>query len=508
MSLHQQPDTTHIHRLTVRGPRGTLSSLQSRLQAGNWPAPSDGSWVLVREVHATASTNYLADELMERTQRLINKGDPSDVVRFPCLAALLAALIGDICKGLAQDRWYWQRWSRFWQMAPGDAAQRLIQEHPQQLAAICHQLAVEGNLLTLWQKLSPANALEIFYSFAHELNVSPNRFSKIISTATTGEFELKISSAGGKRWQSVFATWPHTDSRARLAALILASEYTSLALQTAPNETLDEILQRWVPISTSTKAPVSEPNHENRAFRPAVATPNRNTDAPEQSINVDHEHSTPKLIRSATVFLHPAKPLANPAGRIIDGEAKNPSVNHSDIPVSVAEQNSSQGIETNRVFTKMGGVLYLLNVLNRPPIQALIEKAWQIAPNGWYWLYQLGCELDLDSGDALCEFLAERLGLDTVTALGALPPLPYREEILSLTAQWLSPEDLWVPSLIRAPAEFSYTPGHFDLYLDNSQVRLELRLAGLDFNPGWLPWLGTVVTFHFDDFPHLQGAVN
>ena len=25
-----------------------------------------------------------------------------------------------------------------------------------------------------------------------------------------------------------------------------------------------------------------------------------------------------------------------------------------------------------------------------------------------------------------------------------------------------------------------------------------VRLAGLDINPGWLPWLGRVVQFHYD----------
>jgi hypothetical protein len=30
-----------------------------------------------------------------------------------------------------------------------------------------------------------------------------------------------------------------------------------------------------------------------------------------------------------------------------------------------------------------------------------------------------------------------------------------------------------------------------------SAVRLPVRLAGLDINPGWVPWLGRVVTFHY-----------
>jgi hypothetical protein len=32
-----------------------------------------------------------------------------------------------------------------------------------------------------------------------------------------------------------------------------------------------------------------------------------------------------------------------------------------------------------------------------------------------------------------------------------------------------------------------------------SSVRLEIRLAGLDLDPGWVPWLGRVVSFHYLD---------
>jgi hypothetical protein len=39
---------------------------------------------------------------------------------------------------------------------------------------------------------------------------------------------------------------------------------------------------------------------------------------------------------------------------------------------------------------------------------------------------------------------------------------------------------------------------HVDLHAALHAVRLPVRLAGLDVNPGWLPWLGRVVTFHYD----------
>lgn len=503
MSLLQQPDTTHIHRLTVRGPQGAQNNLLSQLEAGHWPAPRDGSWVLVRKVSAAASRSRLAGELMDRTQHLISQGDTSEVVRYPCLTALLAALIEDICKGVAQSRWYWQRWSRLWGLPRGDAIQQLMQEHPREFVGTCHQIAAQGNLRTVWQNLSPANAEAIFYTLAYELKLSPERFSQTHSEPPSTQTVLKIPPALVKRWQPILADLPVTDTRAKLAALMLATEHTALALQAEPAETLDSILRGVMATDTRATNSAYSPSIEQATHRAADTRQDADFAIPDGSINVDHERSTPKPEVPVALPRRSPEAAKHRTARTTVEVPKTPAHTHDDTQAPNSDIQPSPTPVSNRVFTNMGGALYLLNVLNRPPMQNLMEKAWQTAPNGWYWLYQLGRELDLDPSDALCEFLAERLGFEAVAGLASLPPLPYREDILSLAAQWLSPEELWHPSLIRAPAEFSYTPGHLDLYLDNSQVRLELRLAGLDFNPGWLPWLGTVVTFHFDHFPHL-----
>lgn len=44
------------------------------------------------------------------------------------------------------------------------------------------------------------------------------------------------------------------------------------------------------------------------------------------------------------------------------------------------------------------------------------------------------------------------------------------------------------------------TATHLDLTLDLDEVRIAERRAGLDRNPGWVGWLGRVVTLHFEAF--------
>jgi hypothetical protein len=52
--------------------------------------------------------------------------------------------------------------------------------------------------------------------------------------------------------------------------------------------------------------------------------------------------------------------------------------------------------------------------------------------------------------------------------------------------------------LVRRPALVHATRTHIDLRFDARWVELEVRLAGLDLDPGWVPWLGRVVSFHYD----------
>ncbi|MDL0433537.1 hypothetical protein QPM17_20540 [Marinobacter sp. TBZ242] len=508
----QQTDTTRIHRLTVRGPSGTRQRLLPQLESSHWPAPADGSWVLVRRVAASAGKSRLASELLEKARQQIDSGDPSEVVRFPSLAALVAALVTDISRGVASQHWYWQRWSRLWPLPAGDAIQQLMQEHPRQLVPICHILASEGNLIDVWRCLSADNGAAVMSALCYELGLAQHTLDPAPAATITDRPGMVISFDQSHSWQPIFASLPDTDARSRLAALIVATDSAALALRAAPARTLATVQQRMAQTrrdraATSTSTPDTPPQPDAGRFEES---------APQTGLGTGHSQVTGRGNESLPQAASDSGALHTGPGSPKTVERAGPGTVHrsaSPEPVETAavdpyppgqEANSRSG----RLRTNMGGVLYLLNVLNRPPIQAIMEQAWQLLPNGWAWLYRLARELDLDPDDALCDFLAQRLGLESVAELESLPQLPERQTLVSLAAQWFSHAELWTPTLIRVPAELVHTPGHLDMYMDNSQVRLELRLAGLDLNPGWLPWLGTVVTFHFDHFPHLQGTTS
>jgi hypothetical protein len=52
--------------------------------------------------------------------------------------------------------------------------------------------------------------------------------------------------------------------------------------------------------------------------------------------------------------------------------------------------------------------------------------------------------------------------------------------------------------LLYRRARMTWTSAHVDLHMSMDQVDISVRLAGLDANPGWVPALGRVVTFYFE----------
>ncbi len=56
---------------------------------------------------------------------------------------------------------------------------------------------------------------------------------------------------------------------------------------------------------------------------------------------------------------------------------------------------------------------------------------------------------------------------------------------------------LGLRSLVQRPARVSFTRTHIDVVLDMRRVHLGIRRTGADIDPGFVPWLGRVIHFHY-----------
>lgn len=82
-----------------------------------------------------------------------------------------------------------------------------------------------------------------------------------------------------------------------------------------------------------------------------------------------------------------------------------------------------------------------------------------------------------------------------------------RQERDPIVAHWRMAMRRWcrlqahlgLVDLTRRQGRVSWTATHVDVGMPLSAVDLRVRRAGLDLDPGWVPWLGQVVRVHYED---------
>lgn len=144
--------------------------------------------------------------------------------------------------------------------------------------------------------------------------------------------------------------------------------------------------------------------------------------------------------------------------------------------------------------TRVGGLLFLLPVLERVGLPA--------------WL-----QAHPDAGGALPAVvlgaLLQRLGVADDDPAWWLGRSTVEADERRQAAHWLAAcrrhlrvaIGIGPASLCLRRAQMVITPTHADVWLAFDQLDLRIRRAGLDIDPGWLPWFGRVVRFHYGRRP-------
>lgn len=172
--------------------------------------------------------------------------------------------------------------------------------------------------------------------------------------------------------------------------------------------------------------------------------------------------------------------------------------------------NAATAPAETRFVTGQGGWFYLLNALALPAVQARLQSrdhdVYSDArlADGWIWLYRLGRALGGVADPALADFLARSAGLAGPAALDALPPRRDENELARLARARFG-DAVCNAALFPVPALIVATSSHVDAHYRMTDIRLDMRRAALDIDPGWLPWLGRVVRFHYGRPAELLG---
>ncbi len=546
-----------VHRLRIRNAEGTGPVLRKedaerlRLEL-EWSDQFQGpreSWVFVRQVTARGLRSRLARDIVYAVHQEMTSGNSDNVVRFSDLSELLAALLADLLTGQAAGRWYWQRWAYLFGLPTPSALTQLLTEYIDYFPSVCARLAHRRSLAQLWRKLDHTGAYRLAAESARNYGFKlppTDRFEAALTAPpeTPENFPTPMPAGVRQRWTPVLEKLSPSDPRLHLALVLIAGEIAPIMMQQHPLGTMTQLMRTlhpaWVNARTTPPRETVATNFSrprSELLVPHGASPLWPRPLPAKSVTTQTEERSAAeagFHATATTNEPPASLVDDPGNRTDTYDRSNPLSGAppavSAFPEIASEQSlpalpASANVERPRTAvdgktlqagtsplqlietkdsafttfaTRQGGLLYLLNFLNRSEAHKLLASSWEKLPNGWAWLYRLGQELSLEETDPIVAFIAQRLGLDRAEELSQLPSLPARKLLLTLAQHWYGGDGLWHPRLLHVNAVIRTSPSHIDMYASLDAVRLSVRLASLDINPGWLPWLGVVVNFHYD----------
>jgi hypothetical protein len=162
-----------------------------------------------------------------------------------------------------------------------------------------------------------------------------------------------------------------------------------------------------------------------------------------------------------------------------------------------------------RAWTEHGGLLYLINLAGRIGLAERILSDHRLSERGLRWaLNQIGAALaGVEPGNPATLGFAGMLPDVQPPGSSAAPPndaelsaiSEYRgtlaKELRKVLDGGAETETSVIDFVLRRRARIEADPGWIEVYFSFNDVSTEIRRAGLDLDPDWVPWLGIVMRF-------------
>ncbi|HEY9818099.1 MAG TPA: hypothetical protein V6D20_20190 [Candidatus Obscuribacterales bacterium] len=231
----------------------------------------------------------------------------------------------------------------------------------------------------------------------------------------------------------------------------------------------------------------------SRGNRPPSSPITGNHDAidldPTPNVDVGRDNDPPilsiKPTQSSTALYQDSNLDAN-----LDStsEISNPHLGQTHLFLSDAALAAERGIST-----ALGGLWYLVNLL-----VALDWPGRSPLFTPWHQLLALAQVLRPDyPPDPTWELLAAIAGEPPpANLLQSWQAAIHRQTLTYLEGRLEQPAA--IADYILEPAILYLTRTHIDVVFSLDQIRLDLRMAGLDQDPGWVPELARAIAFHYE----------
>ena len=441
--------------------------------------------------------------------------DSAESVVFYDYAELLACLTADWCSGCAMTRWWWQALIK-----RGDLSWLIRQfwrERVEYVPAALEHVVRKGVLVEFVSRLSDVEVREIV--------------QRVIQT-----FELtRIARIKATDFFSVAETRevPHViDTRTVMPWRHVAPESDTPLLRPAQQFFVGIVLMvHRAPARVRTLSFAREVEHWIQSVASAVSAVSVPPDQPsiieEQHIEIEEFFTPPEAQAPIRVNPIPSPPFipqpAPPPKGSVSSAVKlaNAIFKYEEPDAIVIEQTPASVIQTETtpppepiiipattpetldpatIETGLGGLFYLINLAIFLEIYSDFTSPVEQFHDDlsiWDFVTIVGKEIDQETDDPIWELLkklADREDeLTTPTWLTDL--LPHIRARLHLA---LGIDDDLPQILLHHHAKVTITPTHLDVFFPLADHPIEIRLSGLDRNPGWVPAAGRFIAFHYD----------
>lgn len=506
-------------------------------------------------------------------------------VLFRDEAELLACLALDISLGRAAERWWWQAYLQRWGSLSPDVVAALLAESPRATPAALRMLADRDAAHHVLHHMTPAEALQVLRLVCVAFD-APHLAQAAATMGRGSHVPAPIGASGqlgeperaAPPWQPFLPRRAWLNSLTPPGACLLG---VSLALVSAPSAARSapfaQAVERWWREQAAPRPDAAR--SVSRARPEAASSPAAEPVATAGTSPAGMPSNPPPAMASKSTRAVGAK---LPTFRKIGNFAPTTASAHPEIaqdesqkarpglsepesaeqPRPVPDQPLAPAEMHDGVATELGGVLFLLNIMQRLDLPDCFEPDWRLASQVGPWgVLELLARALLDgarlptfrkvgnlAADPLWAALAALDGRQSGEPVGANVTGPDSVQIPAFWARWLgagsgagqridltgmAPLDgplldgasfavrRWlavVTPLLRQmlaaalsietgdPAadlllrrgQLYVTSSHVDLVLPLAGVSLPVRLAGLDFDPGWLPAYGRVVQIHYE----------
>jgi len=496
-------DAVSVRRLRAGG----VFENAVRRQLAGVPVPATRRLVFVRRVIlrtrpdqvGRAMTTALAQLAEDSRSEMLAFADVSHLV----VACARAASSGGLGAGVGGG-WHWRAFGLSRTATPGEAVGTLLAAYPLEAAAATAALAANGLLAPVWRDLSEPAAARLTAALGEAGRFSPPGWPADGDETppdwdVTDEYEPLLAHASAF-WSPVLRALPRRHEAVRTAGTLSLLRWSPMSLQ-APSGPLWPLLLARIVGADSPAERASTPGATTKtpagASAASESAPDWSTVEPGPNAAIARLHG--RAVARSEAPLRGPGPDPGPVSSASIGGAPITSAPIAGAPITSALVAGANFLDAATpidsrphgevVSTGWGGLFFLVNALNRLDIAARLAAYEPTAPSGWRVLLDLGLAFGMPEDEPLAEFLAAQ-------DLAPPPPPSLCPRIVDDMQALYAPHSAWPPPLAQS-ARLLANETHLDVDILTERVDIDIRRVGLDIDPGWVPWLGRIVTFHY-----------